>query len=363
MLVFSYPQETQLLGRKSFNPYQFITMSDEVSVEQIKSTTISKPKVSTAPRIPALVRSKQSPSPMLEKAQRAKQCRSGRISVQEYRKVFLRYLLVFVIFCASGVFLCAGAGVVLEESIDKGGIQEGLLAIILSVGLFAIGGIVFYFIWGGKAINAQIQRLNDLGMNGKVHVWSSQICMRFACVCSMMLCTGMDVGYMLVIGVAFLLVSLLWDSLQLLLMTILILVCELVEGRHVGRDVVLLAFVIQLPFLAWRAYLHEIAYFKPGHSAEKIPVTPAASGSRPGNLMAWSVINLILAIPCCWFYGISIFLAIFALSNSKKVDRYANMNNLAASCTCARRALVFNIITTVILLPLYLIALIAIIAD
>lgn len=101
---------------------------------------------------------------------------------------------------------------------------------------------------------------------------------------------------------------------------------------------------------------------RPVNATPHISVTPAASGSRPGNLMAWSVINLILAIPCCWIYGISLFLAIFALSNSKKVDKYANMHNLPASRTCARRALVFNIITSVILLPLY-IGLLAIIAD
>ena len=102
---------------------------------------------------------------------------------------------------------------------------------------------------------------------------------------------------------------------------------------------------------------------RPINATPYVPVAPAANnGARPGNLMAWSVINTIFAVPCCWIYGISLFLAIFALSNSKKVNKYANMGNFSAARTCARRALVFNIITSIILSILYLIF-ISIIAD
>ena len=92
---------------------------------------------------------------------------------------------------------------------------------------------------------------------------------------------------------------------------------------------------------------------RPINATPYIPVVPTAGGSRPGNLMTWSVINTIFAVPCCWIYGISLFLALFALSNSKKVDRYANMNNLRAARTCATRALVFNIFTSIVLSIIY----------
>lgn len=80
---------------------------------------------------------------------------------------------------------------------------------------------------------------------------------------------------------------------------------------------------------------------------------PVATGPRPGSLMAWSVINTIFAIPFCWAYGITLFLALFALSNSKKVNKYIGMNNYTAARKCARRALAFNIWTSIVLIPVY----------
>lgn len=146
---------------------------NSIGAAQLKSTKIQKSQATSTPQKPKLKKSKKVSSSLLEDAKQAKNRRGGRISAKEFRKIFGKWLLSMILWNALPVLLivCPLADGSRPSSLEATPNVDGLIGTVLFgyIALVIINIILFFRI-GLKTLAAQVQRVNDLGWNGRLVV-------------------------------------------------------------------------------------------------------------------------------------------------------------------------------------------------